>query len=151
GSIHSELVVTAADALATVPLVPEMYDEPLADPSQIPTFLVSQLARGHVTVALSGDGGDELFAGYTRHVWADRVWRQVSPLPAVARRAAAATIERVTPAAGDSLYRAPSGLLPPHVRQRRPGEKLRKLARLLAARDADAIYPILVSQWEAPD
>jgi len=150
GTDHTTLHVTASDALAVVPRLPALYDEPFADSSQIPTFLISQLARRQVTVALSGDGGDEVFGGYTRYLWAERVWKRVKPLPARARGAAAATFERVTPAAWDALYRTAEGLLPPHLRQRRPGEKLRKLARLLAARDAGAIYPLLVSQWDAP-
>jgi asparagine synthase (glutamine-hydrolysing) len=151
GTAHTTLPVTEADALAVVPSLAADADEPFADSSRVPTFLVARLARQHVTVALSGDGGDEVFGGYTRHVWADRVWRQMTPIPAVARRAAGAALTQVGPSAWDALYRAAEGLLPPHARQRHPGDKLRKLARLMAARDVDAIYPVLVAQWDGPE
>ena len=150
GTAHTTLPVTEADALAVVPRLAAEADEPFADASRVPTFLVARLARRHVTVALSGDGGDEVFGGYTRHLWADRVWRQVAPVPAVARRAVGAALTGVGPAAWDAIYGAVQGLLPRQARQRHAADKVRKLARLLAARDAEAIYPILVAQWDRP-
>ena len=151
GTAHTTLPVTEADALAVVPRLAARRDEPFADSSLIPTFLVAELARREVTVALSGDGGDEVFGGYVRHVWADRVWRQMRPIPVTARRAAGAALARVGPAALETAYRAAEGLLPARARQRHPGDKLRKLSRLLAARDVDALHPILVAQWDAPE
>jgi asparagine synthase (glutamine-hydrolysing) len=147
GTDHTELYVTAAEALAVVPRLPVLYDEPFADSSQIPTAVVSHLARRDVTVALTGDGGDEMFGGYTRHLWAERAWRRIAPLPRPVRRAAAAIGGRLGPEGWDALYAAGERLLPAHARQRRAGDKLSKLTRLLSARDVDDVYRLLVAQW----
>ncbi len=147
GTDHTELVVEPRHALDTIPHLPEWYDEPFADASQIPTVLISQLTRGSVTVALSGDGGDELFAGYNRYLWGDSVWRRMAPLPGGLRRTAAGMIGAMPPAGWDALF----GLLPEGRRPRQPGDKLHKLAGVLAARDPDALYRRLVSHWTDPD
>ena len=150
GTEHTELYVTPDDLLDVVPLMPALYDEPFADPSQVPTYLVSRLARQHVTVALSGDGGDEMFGGYTRHLWAERAWRRIAPLPPLLRRGGAAIGGRVSPRVWNAAYAAGQRFLPAHARQRLPGDKLRKLTRLLAARDVDEVYGILLAQWDRP-
>jgi asparagine synthase (glutamine-hydrolysing) len=150
GTEHTELYVTAEDALAMVPRLPAIYDEPFADSSQIPTAIVSALARRYVTVALSGDGGDEMFGGYTRHLWAERAWRRIAPLPPLLRRGGAAIGGRVSPRVWNAAYAVGQRFLPAHARQSLPADKLRKLTRLLAARDIDEVYGILLAQWDRP-
>jgi asparagine synthase (glutamine-hydrolysing) len=151
GTDHTELIVTPEDALAMVPRLPVIYDEPFADSSQIPTAIVSALARRHVTVALTGDGGDEMFGGYTRHLWAERAWRRIAPLPPLIRRGGAAIGGRVSPRVWNAAYAVGQHLLPAHARQRLPADKLRKLTRLLEARDVDEVYGILLAQWDRPE
>jgi len=150
GTEHTGFYVTPEDALAMVPRLPAIYDEPFADSSQIPTALVSALARQHVTVALTGDGGDEMFGGYTRHLWAERAWRRIAPLPPMLRRSGAAIGGRVSPRVWNAAYAAGQRFLPAHARQRLPADKLRKLTRLLEARDVDEVYGILLAQWDHP-
>ncbi|MBP2310827.1 asparagine synthase (glutamine-hydrolyzing) [Azospirillum soli] len=147
GTEHTELRVDAAHALDAIPRLPEFYDEPFADSSQIPTLLVSEMTRRSVTVALSGDGGDELFAGYNRYFWGPAVWRRIGRLPAGLRRGAAGLVRSVPPQGWDALF----GLVPQSRRPRQPGDKLHKLAGVLGAADEDALYRRLVSQWDEPD
>lgn len=139
GVRHTVLRATEADALALVDELPRVYDEPFADSSQLPTVLLSRLTRGHVTVALSGDGGDELFGGYRRHVLAARLWPRLARVPLPLRRAAAGMIGAVPPGWWDAALR------PLPRAPRRPGETLHKLASVLAARDLDAVYARLTT------
>lgn len=143
---HTELIVTPAEAQAVIPRLPEIYDEPFADSSEIPTFLVSELARRHVTVALSGDGGDELFAGYNRYAQGDRLLRAFARLPMPARQASASLLESVSAAHWDRL----ASVVPQRMRPRTPGDKLHKLAGVLK-RDEAASYLELTSQWSEPE
>ncbi len=112
GTEHTELTVTAEDAMKTIPEIPFVYDEPLGDASQLPSVLLSRMARRDVTVALSGDGGDELFAGYTRYERALEHWASVRRLPPWLRRAQAAAMRRVARATW-ALLGAPSSSVPP--------------------------------------
>lgn len=150
GTEHTELYVSPADAMAVIPRLPELYDEPFADSSQIPTFLVSQLARRHVTVSLSGDGGDELFGGYNRHYWAAHLWRRLGSLPMPLRRVLAGVMQSVPPAAWDTVFASLGRFLPASLRQRNPGDKLHKLAEVVAARGVEEVYLNLVSHWTDP-
>ena len=149
GTEHHELYVTPAQAMEVIPRLPTLYDEPFADSSQIPTFLVCQLARRHVTVSLSGDGGDELFAGYNRYLWSDTLGRRAQWVPASLRRAAAAGLRSLSPASWDALHDqirrwAPrlGKSIPPNL-----GGKLHKLADGLGAGSAMEIYRGLISGW----
>ncbi len=151
GTDHTELYVTPEETLAVIPRLPQLYDEPFADSSQIPTFLVCELARRHVTVSLSGDGGDELFGGYTRYMWAEGIWKGLRYLPPPARRLAAEAIQRVSPAQWDALYAGVERLLPAQLLQSLPGDKFHKLAGVLPVANPDGLYQRLVSLWKAPD
>ena len=149
GTEHTELIVGAAQALAVIPQLPALYDEPFSDSSQIPTFLVCQMARQHVTVALSGDGGDELFAGYTRYQMAQRLWRHLARVPAPLRRGLARALLAVPVAQWD----ATAGALLRSVGRSIPafGDRLHKFAaNVLPAADVGQMYRSLVSHWHEP-
>src|SRR5712664_338611 len=150
GTEHTELHVTPQEAMAVIPRIPAIYDEPFADSSQIPTFLLSRMARQHVTVGLTGDGGDEVFCGYTRHIWTRRLWKFIHATPQTLRRAAAEAILRESPEAWDSLFRVFYPFLPSAMKHRLPGQKLHKLARLLALGNLESVYQTLVSHWNDP-
>lgn len=145
GTEHHELVVGPQDALALVPELPEWFDEPFADSSAIPTLLVARLARRRVVVALSGDGGDELFAGYRRYGEALAWARRTGALAGPARRAAAALLARVPPELA-----APGALLPARFEPVRLGERARRLARLLSGPPERASLEI-ASHWSEPE
>jgi asparagine synthase (glutamine-hydrolysing) len=151
GTEHLCLPVTGDDALAVIPDLPRMFDEPLADPSQVPTFLVSRLAREHVTVALSGDGGDELFSGYTRYLRGEAALRQASRAPRPVRRAAAAAVRAVPVAAWDGGARLLAPVVPPLRGARLAGDRLHKLAELIRHDGGAEMYRSLVSQWPDPE
>jgi asparagine synthase (glutamine-hydrolysing) len=146
GTEHTELYVTPQQAMEVIPNLPSLYCEPFSDSSQIPTFLVSKLARRHVTVALSGDAGDELFCGYTRYQLTNRLWRKLAVIPAPLRALAAKGITAVSPAQWDRLVRA----IPGAGRYSAFGDKLHKGAGVLASRSADDLYLGMVSHLHDP-
>jgi len=150
GTDHTELYVTPAEALAVIPQLPILYDEPFADVSQIPTFLVSKLARQQVTVSLSGDGGDELFGGYNRYFWGRRIWRKIGRLPRSVRGMAADAITRVSPHTWNQMADRWRFLLPKSLQKGTLGDDLHKLAAVLPATSPDALYLGLVSHWKTP-
>ena len=148
GTAHNKLRVTDADAREVIPDLPELYDEPFADSSQIPTHLVCRAARKNVTVALSGDGGDELFGGYKRYFWPSRIWDRLALLPHPIRQGLGSII-RVVPlsvwdVAGSiySLSRSGSSGIS------RLGDKAHRLSdRLRTVKTTDDLYRSLVSEW----
>ena len=141
GTEHHEMRVCAADALAVIPRLPDLYDEPFADSSQIPTFLVCAAARRKVTVALSGDGGDELFGGYNRYFWVPRTWSRIGALPFPVRRLLGRGIQALPPGIWDGL----GGLL---LNVAQVGDKAHKLSvGLSMARSEDDLYRSLVTEW----
>lgn len=151
GTDHAELFVTAAEAQAVIAQLPAMYDEPFADSSQIPTHLVCRAARQHVTVALSGDAGDELFGGYNRYFWGPRIWAKLAWLPLPVRQALGAAIAAVPVAGWDALSRLANVLLLGGQGIAQAGDKAHKLAaRLRGVRNLDDLYLSLVSEWQDP-
>jgi asparagine synthase (glutamine-hydrolysing) len=151
GTDHTELYVTPEQAMEVIRELPRLYDEPFADSSQIPTFLVSELARRQVTVALSGDGGDELFGGYNRHLWVRRVADTAGRLPRPARRGASKLLTAISPGQWERVFDRLEGVLPDAARHRMAGDKMHKLASVLEADGVDDIYLRLTSHWSAPE
>lgn len=147
GTEHTELYASPDDALAMIPRLPEIYDEPFADSSQIPTCLVSSLTRRHVTVSLSGDGGDELFGGYNRYSWAMRLWKTISRIPQSVRRCLAGAMSSVRPEKADLFSAAMQPFLPSRYRVAQAGDKLFKLAGILDSQDEYDMYHRLLRQW----
>jgi asparagine synthase (glutamine-hydrolysing) len=145
GTAHTELYVDAKTALDVIPKLPRMYDEPFADSSQVPTHLVAQLARQHVTVALSGDAGDELFGGYNRHVWGGALNGRLSRLPAPLRKAIGSLLGAIAPEPAGTIANALQPLLPARFKVRHAGDQIAKLARLVGADTFDQMYRALCS------
>ncbi|MDP1615557.1 MAG: asparagine synthase (glutamine-hydrolyzing) [Methylococcales bacterium] len=145
---HVELYVSPADCMQVIPKLGRMYDEPFADSSQIPTFLVAQMAREYVTVALSGDAGDELFCGYNRYLLAEQ-WNKVTKVPFGIRQATGRLINKVEPTMWEAMFQHISKVvaLPANM-----GQKLGKLASLLECADrVEDLYYSLVSEIEHPE
>jgi asparagine synthase (glutamine-hydrolysing) len=145
GTSHTELYVEPETARNVIPKLPTMYDEPFGDSSQIPTHLVSALARQHVTVALSGDAGDELFGGYNRHVWGDRLNARFAAMPAALRHTLGILLRAVSPEPAGTVVRLASPLLPSRFNVRRAGDQMAKLARIVGSDSLDHMYRELCS------
>ena len=144
GTEHHELRITADDARSVIPLLPQLYDEPFADSSQIPTYLVCQAARQNVTVALSGDAGDELFGGYNRYFWAERVWNRIAWLPPSLRQTLGTVLQQLPTERWDRLGR----MLPGGLGIARLGDKAHKMAhRMKTVQSLDDLYRSLVTEW----
>lgn len=147
GTDHTERYVTEQDALDVVPLLPSIYDEPFADSSQIPTYLLSKIAREHVTVALSGDGGDEVFGGYNSYKFANDLWGTLSSVHPSVRRAAAGVLDVLPDAAIDPFFRMAGKLLPQRFRYERASEKKQKLTGALRVGSGDELHQNIMSHW----
>ena len=143
---HTDLYVTPRDAIDVIPKLPSLYDEPFSDASQIPTYLVSQLTRHHVTVSLSGDAGDELFGGYNRYFLSKSLWNRIGWMPRALRSAVAAGCTALSPASWNTI----AAVLPAKVRLRNMGDKLHKLADIIAVKSPEEMYRHFVSHWKEP-
>uniref|UniRef100_UPI004056C566 asparagine synthase (glutamine-hydrolyzing) n=1 Tax=Candidatus Electrothrix sp. TaxID=2170559 RepID=UPI004056C566 len=145
---HTELYLTASQAIDIIPQLPTLYDEPFADSSQIPTFLVAQMARQYVTVALSGDGGDELFGGYNRYLWAPKIWKKIGWLPYGLRQRICRLLLLISQNHALAAQQGITRRIPIAL----AGEKLQKLGqRLLDVRNIDEFYLSLVAEWRRPE
>jgi asparagine synthase (glutamine-hydrolysing) len=150
GTDHVELLLTGEDAYSLVPQLPQIFDEPFADPSQLPALLVSQLARGEVAVALCGDGGDELFGGYNRYIYGARILARAGRIPHVIRQCLCAGIDRVPPSAWDRVQRFSAALVA-GVPREHFGQRVHKVGRLLGAASTGEMYRSLLSAWQQPE
>ena len=150
GTEHTELYVTARDGLETIPSLARLWDEPFADPSQIPTLLVSEMARRAVTVCLSGDGGDELFGGYSRYLWTRDTWRRIGWIPLPLRRALAGAVTSLRPATWDRLLAPFARFLPGPLAIANPGDRVHKAIDILTGDSPQALYLRMVSHWKDP-
>ncbi|HTT08613.1 MAG TPA: asparagine synthase (glutamine-hydrolyzing) [Gammaproteobacteria bacterium] len=150
GTEHTELYVTPQEARDVIPSLPSIYDEPFADSSQIPTYLVSRMARRHVTVSLSGDGGDELFGGYNRYFWTMNLGPRWAGVPRPLRAALACSLTSLPPGAWNRLFSILNLFLPRNRRYANPGDKLHKLAGILTMNNAEETYRELLSHWKSP-
>lgn len=151
GTEHHELYIPAKEAIETIPRLSTKYDEPFADSSQLPTLLVSEFARGHVTVALTGDGGDELFSGYNRYSWAPAIWNRLQYFPIGWRQLIARTMNAISPRIWESGYGLGAAFMPASRRQRNVGDKMHKLAATIQTASPRELYTFLISLWTEPE
>lgn len=145
GTDHTELYVTPTEARDVIPALPDYYDEPFSDSSQIPTYLVSKMTRDHVTVALSGDGGDELFGGYNRYFLAQKYAKTLFAQPSGLRKLEAGVLNAMGPAFWDGLFQ----LVPKSKRPAQASTKIQKLANILKG-GPDDLYLNLITHWADP-
>jgi len=150
GTEHTEMYVTPEQTMAVIPRLPVLYDEPFSDSSQIPTFLVSQLAREHVTVSLSGDAGDELFCGYNRYQMTARLWGKIAAVPVPLRTLVAKGLTGVAPQMWNRMADGIRKVLPGALPFVNLGDKLHKGGGALASKSCDDLYLKLVSHWHDP-
>lgn len=150
GTDHTEMYVSGEDALNVIPQLPELYDEPFSDYSQIPTYLVCKMARQHVTVALSGDAGDELFGGYERYFVGRNLWDKFAWMPRPMKKLAAAALTALPPGVLNGMGNVARPILPKRLRHVPFGDKLHKLAEVVAAPGMETLYLNLMSHWKKP-
>lgn len=150
GTDHHAHYISNRECLDMIGRIPDLYDEPFADSSQIPTAFISQFTSRHVKVALSGDAGDELWGGYNRYLWSSRLWPKLQRVPSGLKRSIAKNILRVVPQQWEEFIERGNRLVPPRLRVRGGGDKMHKLAHSLAAKNPDEMYRNFVSQWHNP-
>ena len=148
GTEHTELYVTPGHGLATIPELPRIWDEPFSDASQVPTYLLAHLTRRHVTVSLSGDGGDELFCGYVRYGRERAIWRMIGWAPLAARRVLAAMVSSISPQTWNRWL--PDSELFRSIVGKGPGHRLHRLADVLRLSNQHALFNRLMSHWPDP-
>jgi asparagine synthase (glutamine-hydrolysing) len=142
---HTELYVSSEEAQSVIPQLPSIYDEPFADSSQIPTYLVSKLARSQVTVSLSGDAGDELFGGYNRYTMVDNLWNKLEKVPRPLRSLLSGSLKQLSPSTWDIIAKTLN-----YKKHQHFGEKIHKIAAALPSRDLKDLYTSFVSTWDNP-
>jgi asparagine synthase (glutamine-hydrolysing) len=147
GTEHTELFISAEQCLDVIPSLPEFYDEPFADVSQIPTVLISKLTKNHVNVCLSGDAGDELFGGYNRYFWAETIWKWIAGIPSPIRQPLSSVLNSMPVNAVNRIYSCFQPMLPNTYKVNNLGDKLHKIGQILPAASKDELYHYLVSQW----
>ncbi len=151
GTDHTELYVTPKDTMNVIPELPHLYDEPFSDSSQIPTYLLSKMTREHVTVSLSGDGGDELFGGYNRYFWSRNIKKYSGWMPCEAKIRIANLVQKISPLTWDSILYKLIAILPGKYKFNMPGDRIHKLFDVLKMESPEAMYHNLVSHWKDPE
>ena len=147
GTAHTELYVTPEQTLAVIPKLPALYDEPFSDSSQVPTFLISEMAKRDVTVVLSGDAGDELFGGYERYFLGLDIWNKIELMPVMIRKPLARGIQMLSSELWNNLFRTVAPLVPTGFQYCNPGDKLHKLAEMLTAGVGEGLYVLMGAHW----
>ncbi|MFH1309609.1 MAG: asparagine synthase (glutamine-hydrolyzing) [Candidatus Omnitrophota bacterium] len=151
GAEHATFFVTPDNVLQVIPKMPDIYDEPFSDSSQIPTFMLLSFVGQHVKTGLTGDGGDEVFGGYNRYLWADNIWNKIEKIPYFAKAGAAGLIKMISPNVWDKVADKFSGIMPGIFNYRLFGDKLHKLAGVLTSRSQNEMYLSLASHWKNPE
>lgn len=151
GTSHTTHIVTPEEALAVIKVLPKIYDEPFADVSAIPTCILAKVARQQVVVSLSGDAGDELFAGYNRYFGAAKIWRKISTTPLPLRRAFASGMQLVSPSGWDKFFSGLQHVLPNRMHYKAVGNKLHRLATAVNAGTPQEFYELLTAKWASPE
>ena len=150
GTDHTDLYITPEEAMDVIPELPDLYDEPYADSSQIPTFLLSRLTRRHVTVSLSGDGGDELFGGYNRYFWGKNIRQSIGFMPAFFKSFLSAGMLNISPVTLDKILLKLIAFLPDKYKFDMPGDRIHKMADVIVSDSSEDMYQRLVSHWKNP-
>lgn len=151
GTEHTELYLSSDDALDVIANIPILYDEPFSDSSQIPMFLLSKLTRQHVTVCLSGDGGDELFGGYNRHFLWQNIWQKIKWMPFFLKNILSRSLQTITPVAWDKIAQRMISKMPNRLKPTMPGDRIHKFSKVIGSESPEKMYKSLISHWNNPE